>query len=282
MMRLADDIDRRAGLSAKDFEREYLEPLRPVILTDAINHWRALGRWSPQFFKQEYGHLTVTVDGETMKLSDLIDRVEASSPANPAPYLRNQALAEWPPELLADVLPMPDCTRPNWFESRLFPSPKKMTFIEAYIGGEGAQFPVLHWDGLHTHAYLMQLYGDKEYVVFAPDQTEFMYPRDGGNLSEIDNVLEPDLEKFPLYDRAEGVRFQLHPGETLFVPSGWWHTARILNPSVTVSINGLNRPNGTAFRHDYTEQIGLRSKAAAHAVNAALVVGAATRLFEVV
>ena len=281
-MQLDDQIDRRAGMSADEFEREYLESLRPVILTDAISHWRALGRWSPQFFKQEYGRLTVTVDGETMSLGDLIDRVEASSSANPAPYLRNQPLSEWPPELLADVLPMPDCTRPNWFESRLFPSRRKMTYIEAYIGGEGARFPVLHWDGLHTHAYLMQLYGDKEYIAFSPDQTEFMYPRDGGSISEIDDVLEPDLEKFPLYDRARGVRFELHPGETLFVPSGWWHTARILNPSVTVSINAVNRPNGAAFRHDYCEAIARRSRLAAYAVNAAIRVGGATRLFEVV
>ena len=56
-MQLADQIDRRAGLSRDQFEREYLRPLRPVILTDAISHWRALERWSPQFFKEEYGGL---------------------------------------------------------------------------------------------------------------------------------------------------------------------------------------------------------------------------------
>jgi len=279
-MKLTDQIDRRSGLSPPEFRREYLDPLRPVILTDAIAHWPALGRWSPEFFKREYGELIVTVDGETMRLGDLIDRIEASSSANPAPYLRNQALSEWPPELLSDVLPMPDCTRPNWFESRLFPSRRKMTSIEAYIGGEGAHFPVLHWDGLHTHAYLMQLYGDKEYIAFAPNQTRFMYPRGGGNVSEIDDVLNPDLERFPLCDQAEGYRFQLHPGETLFVPSGWWHTARILSPSVTVSINGVNRPNGAAFRHDYQRELADRSAVAAWAVSAAVLVGGATRLFE--
>ena len=89
-MKLADQIDRHAALGHEQFEREYLRPLRPVILTDAIAHWKALGRWSPQFFKQEYGHLQVEVDGETMALSDLIDRVEASTDDNPAPYLRNQ------------------------------------------------------------------------------------------------------------------------------------------------------------------------------------------------
>ena len=74
-----------------------------------------------QFFKEEYGHLEVEVDGEAMPLGDLIDRVEASTDDNPAPYLRNQVLAEWPPELTADVSPMPDCTQPNWLDSRVLP-----------------------------------------------------------------------------------------------------------------------------------------------------------------
>jgi hypothetical protein len=281
-MQLVDEIDRRAGLSAADFGHEYLDTPKPVILTDAISHWGALGRWTPQFFKQEYGDLVVQVDGESLTLGELIDRIEASTSDNPAPYLRNQPLSEWPPELLADVLPMPTCTRPNWLESRLFPSRTRMTYIEAYIGGEGARFPVLHYDGLHTHAYLMQLYGDKEYIVFAPDQTDYMYPTGvDGNTSSVADVLNPDLEAFPLFDRAQGVRFQLHPGETLFVPGGWWHTARILNPSVTVSINGVNKANGADFRHDYARQVGRRSKMAGYALNSILFVGAATRLFEV-
>ena len=136
-MQLADQIDRRAGLSREQFDREYLRPLRPVILTDAISHWRALGRWSPQFFKEQYGDLEVEVDGEAMALGDLIDRVEASTDDNPAPYLRNQALAEWPPELSADVFPMPDCTQPNWLESRVFPKGETLVVRRGVHRGPG-------------------------------------------------------------------------------------------------------------------------------------------------
>jgi histone arginine demethylase JMJD6 len=282
-MQLVDQIDRRAGLSREQFEREYLSPLRPVILTDAISHWGALGRWSPKFFKDEYGDLQVEVDGETMALGDLIDRVEASTEDNPAPSLLNQALAEWPPELSADVSPMPDCTQPNWLESRIFPKGASLASVEVYIGGQGAQFPVLHYDGLHTHAFLMQLYGDKEYIVFSPEQTRFMYPEEGiqANKSRIVDLLNPDLAEFPLFEQAEGFRFSLHPGETLFVPAGWWHTARILSPSVTVSINGVNQANGAAFRNDYCEALEERSKVFSSVARAGLVFGQATRLFEI-
>lgn len=280
-MPLAEQIDRRAGLGRKEFEREYLRPPRPVIMTDAISHWRALGRWTPQFFKTQYGHLNVRIkDGPAMLLSDLVDRIEASSPESPAPYLRNQLLSEWPPELLAEVLPMPECTRPNWLESPFFPSRDNLSFVEVYIGGRGTRFPVLHFDGWHTHAFLMQLYGDKEYVAFGPDQDQFMYPRGKGE-SDVDDAVDPDLLKFPLFAKAQGVRFQLHPGETLFVPAGWWHTARILSPSVTVSINGVNRANGPDFRRDYCENLARRSRLRATIVRTALAVGQATRLFEV-
>jgi hypothetical protein len=279
---LTDQIDRRSELSREQFEREYLYPLKPVIVTDGIAHWGALGKWSPQFFKTTYGSIVVEVDGESMTLAELIDRVEASTADEPAPYLRNQALADWPAELSADVFPMPDCTRPNWLESRFFPSGRSLSSPEVYIGGHGAHFPVLHYDGLHTHAFLMQLYGDKEYIALAPDQAQFLYPRVGldSNKSRIDNVLAPDLERFPLLEQAEGVRFQLHPGETLFVPSGWWHTARILNPSVTVSINGVNRSNAGAFRTDYGAIIAENSRAKSMVAKAGLRVAGATRLFE--
>ena len=85
---------------------------------------------------------------------------------------------------------------------------------------------------------------------------------------------------FPLFDQAEGIRFRLGPGETLFVPAGWWHTARILSPSVTVSINWVNRANSRAFRNDYCAAIASRSPLLAHAVHSALVLGGAIRIFE--
>lgn len=281
-MPLTDQIDRRAGLTRTQFANEYLSPPRPVILTDAISHWRAMGRWTPEFFKNEYGDLEVVVDGEAMTLRHLIDRIEQSTSDAPAPYLRNQLLAEWPPELAAEVFPMPDCAQPNWLDSRFFPSRQPLSFVEVYIGGRGARFPVLHYDGFHTHAFLMQLHGHKEYIVFSPEQTAFMYPQEGleRNKSRIDDVLEPDDAAFPLFAQAEGLRFELHPGETLFVPAGWWHTARILSSSVTVSVNVVNRANSAAFTNDYCASIGRRSKLLSSTVRAGLRVGHATRLFE--
>ena len=36
-MQLNDEIDRRGGLAREQFEQEYLMPLRPIVLTGAID-----------------------------------------------------------------------------------------------------------------------------------------------------------------------------------------------------------------------------------------------------
>jgi histone arginine demethylase JMJD6 len=252
------DIDRRewTSLGRDSFQREYMLPLRPVVIAGGFNHWAARGKWTPEFFSQQHGSRAVLIDGQRWRLGDLIDEIQSSTPEKPAPYLRNELLTQWPAELLADVSPMPECTRPNWLESRAIPSRHPLTYVELYIGGAGARFPVLHYDNLHTHAFLMQLYGEKQYLALAPDQASFLYPQDGeaANKSSVDDLENPDLKRFPLFDQAQAVRFTLGPGETLFVPAGWWHTARILSTSITVSVNGANKANWSAFRKDLANE----------------------------
>lgn len=69
-----------------------------------------------------------------------------------------------------------------------------------------------------------------------------------------------DLEQFPLYVHARGIRFLLHASETLVVPGGWWHTARIVTASITVSVNGASAGNWLKFRQDYCASIAQRSR----------------------
>jgi len=250
------------SIARRTYVREHLNALQPVIVLGAINHWPARVKWTPAFFRARYGALEVTIDDQTWKLRDLVDRILVSTPEHPAPYLRNQLMADWPPELSADISPMPECTRPNYLESRLFPSREPPTYVEFYLGGAGGAFPTLHYDNMHTHAFLMQIYGTKEYLVFAPDQACFLYPRAGieANKSSIPDVENVDLSRFPLYAQARGARFELHAGETLFVPAGWWHTARLVTTSITVSINGANAGNWADFSRDYCAAIARRSR----------------------
>jgi len=252
----SEKIDRHewSQLGRQRYAREYVDPLKPVIITGGFEHWPARNKWTLDFFQRHYGHLPLEIDGRHLSMAQLIAEVETSTPRAPAPYLRNHPIKHLPEALQADIAPMPSCTAPNWLDNPLVSARWSLTFTELFIGGKGARFPALHYDGLHTHAFLMQIQGVKEYIGFAPDQTPYMYCRSGSgqaNVSEINDMENWDTKRFALFGSANGVRFNLHPGETLFMPSGWWHTARILSPSITISINGANAANWCEFRKDF-------------------------------
>jgi histone arginine demethylase JMJD6 len=249
-------VERVSGMDYDTFVREHLIPRRPVILTDATREWKALSRWTPQFFKEKYGakEVTISLSGKTYIIGEVMDRLASSDPEHPAPYLHNMDIARMFPELIPDVHPRIKYTLPNWMEGWYPPGPLKdkmqrLTPVEVYIGGAGAQFPILHYDVHFTHAFLSQIYGEKEYIFYAPDQTPYLYSE--GGTSPV-NVLNPDLEKFPLFAQADPIKLILRPGETLLVPAGWWHTARMLSPSITLSINIANSSNWTDFVEDVT------------------------------
>lgn len=249
-------IERRSGLSYEEFVREYLRPLRPVVFTDATRQWKALTRWTPDFFRREFSAREVNVwRDRSYTVRELIDLVEWSTPAKPAPYLRNEYLVDVFPELLDDVEPCPTYMSRNWLAGR-FHSAKLETLLnrctlpEIYIGGVGGGFPFLHYDLYHTHAFLSQIYGRKLFVLYSPEQSEFLYPSAQTPNQSMVNIGAPDLTKYPLFAKAVPVQFILEPGETVFVPAGWWHTTRMLSASITVSINHANDSNWAYVVHD--------------------------------
>jgi hypothetical protein len=257
------EIDRRANLSQAEFLEKYLYPKKPVVITDAMCEWTALSRWTPEFFKATFGDMKFTIDQGTKAGNDyrnqpgsveytmrqFIDLVLESSVRNPAPYFRNRVFYDLFPTLAHDIDPLPEYFEPNWLPEHYLVGPmgrvlNRGAALELYIGGEGASFPVLHYDGGGTHAFLMQIYGRKKFIVYPPEQEIYLYPSlENPNFSTVNSLDNPDLQKFPLFANATATTFILEPGELLFVPSHWWHTTKMLTPSITLSINTANQSN---------------------------------------
>ncbi len=43
----------------------------------------------------------------------------------------------------------------------------------------------------------------------------------------------------------------VNQGETMFIPSGWWHSTRILSTSLAVSINSINDKMWNSYINDF-------------------------------
>uniref|UniRef100_A0A0H2UHA5 HSPB1-associated protein 1 n=1 Tax=Rattus norvegicus TaxID=10116 RepID=A0A0H2UHA5_RAT len=107
-----------------------------------------------------------------------------------------------------------------------------------WIGSLGAHTPC-HLDSYGCNL-VFQVQGRKRWHLFPPEDTPFLYPtripyEESSVFSKI-NVVNPDLKRFPQFQKARRHMVTLSPGQVLFVPRHWWHYVESLDP-VTVSIN---------------------------------------------
>ncbi|CAN5402424.1 hypothetical protein BH09BAC6_BH09BAC6_05720 [soil metagenome] len=245
-------VDKRSGLSKKELLEEYVNHSIPVILTDAVDNWPALGKYTPAFFKENYGHITKTINGTTYAMSDFIDQMLVSDAAHQAPYPFNFDVEKVFPELMKDFLPEVIYGKMDRINHKLMPRKllKGTTVYEIFLGGKGSSFPYLHYDALFMHTQITQIYGSKYFLLYPPHLTPNMYPYpDNPKFSQV-NFLNPDYEKFPLFKEATPIKVTVLEGETLLFPSGWWHTTQINEPCISLGRAQLNGNNWNSFIND--------------------------------
>jgi len=256
-------VDRRSGLSQAQFVAEYRNPRKPVILTDATRDWQIFGRGTPGFFRDNYGNHKASVFGTSYRLSDLLDMLEASTTERPAPYPCKFEISTDFAELLPRISPRFAYSLPDRQSHTLVP---RFLFhhvnnLEIFFGGPGGQFPYLHYDVLRLHAWITQLHGDKEFTLYSPGQERLLYVNpEIPWQSSIKNHHNPDFGRYPLFREARSQTVVLRAGETLFLPCGWWHTARSLNVTISVAFDQLCRDNWPAFVSDVVSGFHRRGK----------------------
>ncbi len=242
-------LEKIKGISHEQFIENYVAKRIPVIIEDATSDWKALDRWKPTFWIEEYGSKQVEIDNKVYKLGDIINLSLNSDENNPAPYYRNIRIGHEYPELIPDISPESKYCLPNFFLRKIFSPLKTELFgygqYELFIGGKGRSFPYLHFDTPGADTFIHQIYGEKELILFSPEDSEYLYPKSGAefNVSSIPDIENVSEEKFPLFKEARKITVTLKAGESIYFPSGWWHTAKMLSFSVSIGIDVANKYN---------------------------------------
>lgn len=277
-------VEKKYRMSYDEFAKDHLFANYPVVIGDACEAWAAKNKFTPQFFRERYSDREVIIAGKTYNFGEYIDWMLTGNEENPAPYPCTLQIERDYPELLPDVLPRLKYAQPDRIQSRLLPNRllSGANTLELFFGSPGAQFPYVHYDYMSLHAYITQLYGYKEFTVIPPDQTAYVYPKpDNAWVSEVNDIWNPDLEKYPLFAKATPVKFVVGPGETLFIPCGWWHTARSLTPTISVALDCLNASNWKNFMQEVDTNMSQRRPVLAKAVQTYLsVLGGVLGTFE--
>jgi hypothetical protein len=247
----AHAIERRARIGRDDWLRSFVAASRPLVLTDMAADWPALQRWTPLHLREHYGEVLVEVqtgrasdpDFERNKLllrremlvAELVDRVLQGSGNDLYLTANNQALKRpGLAPLLADIGSLPD-----WVDRDALPGAALLWF-----GAAGTLTPLHHDTLMLLHT---QLVGRKRWRLASPLQTPRLY-NTRSVFSPVD-LAAPDLARFPRLAGVQVFDVVLGPGETLFVPLGWWHQVEALDTSLSISFTNLDVPNCFSYHH---------------------------------
>ncbi|AZA57223.1 cupin-like domain-containing protein [Chryseobacterium shandongense] len=236
-MRLST-VQKIINISPDQFLKTYLSRAKPVILKDFVSpESPAFSKWNYDYFKEIAGEQTVNIYGSEIEsldrvaskpigqstFSEYLDLI-ASSPTEHRLFLFN--LLSIKPELKNDIW-YNDVTKGKIL--------KWLPFM--FFGGEGS-ITRNHVDIDMSHVFITQFQGTKRIWLFPWEQSDLLYKLPY-NFHSIANIKEPDYQEFPGLKYIYGYEAIIEPGETLYIPSGWWHYIQYETEGYSVSVRAL-------------------------------------------
>ncbi len=207
-------------MTREHFQKNYLKPHIPVVMKNYSANWPAKHKWSFDNFKSHYPDLMVPVYGEAfadtgksytstddkMLFGDYLDII-ATKPTQLRMFLFN--IFKYIPSLCEDF------NYPDIIDSYV----KKHPFM--FFGGATSKVDA-HFDLDLSHVFLTQFYGRKKVILFGPEYSTHLYRHPLTVSCNID-LGNPDFNKYPRLLEAQGYECEINNGDTLFIPSGYWH-----------------------------------------------------------
>jgi hypothetical protein len=231
-------IPRVNAIDKETFLKEYLKPQQPVVMENLSEDWPAKEKWDLEYFHKHAGDVIVPLyDGQPakgkqkshkparrIKMSEYIDILK-SGPTDLRMFFFN--LLQNCPDLLKDFK-YPE------IGVKFF---KKLPVL--FVGGEGAKV-LMHYDMDLANNFHFNFAGTKKFILYPPSETKYLYkvPYSIVSMESID-MDNPDFTKYPALAKAKGFEVVLEHGDTLFIPSKWWHFVKYETPCLSLTLRSL-------------------------------------------
>jgi len=234
-------IDCVDDISKEDFEKNYLKTRRPLIIKNMSKNWPAYEKWTMDYMKTVVGDKLVPLydsskadpskpinaSAAEMKFTDYIDLIR-SKPTDLRIFLFDPI--KHAPKLLDDYI-----------------APKNLMggFLDSYpnmfFGGKGS-VTFLHYDIDLAHIFHTHFNGRKHVILFENKWKDRLYQIPFATYALEDYDIEnPDFEKFPALKGIKGIEGYLEHGDTLFMPTGYWHWMKYLDGSFSISLRAWDK-----------------------------------------
>lgn len=232
------EIGKIRNYNSEEFISKFMKPNIPVIIEDFIDaESPALKNWNYDYFKEIAGNNEVDVYGEEihsldraaskplarMKFSEYLNLISREKTKYRL-FLFN--LLTIKPELKKDVV-YKDITKGKVLSWLPF----------MFFGGQGSNTRN-HVDIDMSHVFLTQYQGIKRVWLFPLSQSDLIYKLPY-NFHSIANLKTSSQEEFPGLKYLDGYEAVLKPGQTLYMPSGWWHFIQYETEGYSISVRAL-------------------------------------------
>jgi hypothetical protein len=242
------DIDKRSNLSLQEFIDEYESKNKPVIITDAMDNWKAKTSWQLDKFMEKYGDTLFKTNGTDedghcfkLKMKDYFSYMKENHDDKPI-YLFDNKFQQRAPDMLHEY------SVPIYFQEDLFElmTDQDRPDYRWFLCGPPRSGSPLHQDPHRTSAWNALAQGRKRWTLYPPDVIPLGVDKD---LIDTEFYASPDvmkyyLEVYPfLPNKQKPMEVIQEAGEVIFVPSGWWHQVLNLEATVAVTQNFCSQRN---------------------------------------
>jgi hypothetical protein len=257
-------VDVVQTISPQAFKAQYYNVLKPVIIKDLAKQWPAYTKWNWAYFNQLVGHKKVGLYNNV--------KSDAYTPVNTADAYKTFG------EYLSMISAGPAAWRiflfnifdhaPQLVQDFAWPEALFTGFVKKYpmlfVGGQGS-ITHMHFDIDMSHILHTQFQGKKRVLLFPQQEQSKLYRKPFEVLSMADfsyyydaQNSKVDLEKFPALALANGYDVTMEPGDTLFMPAGYWHHMEYLESGFAMSLRAV-QPTITGKLHGAWNLFGMRT-----------------------
>ena len=239
------------SLSVEKFVTTYEQPNRPVVLTNCHKHqggWAAYKKWNRDYLLATAGPTTLfNAAGQSLPLSSYLLYSDQQKDDNPI-YLFDKHFVDNTPQFGSDYVPLSYFSKERDLFNLLEGTAYRPDHRWLIVGPKrsGSRF---HVDPNGTSAWNAVIKGSKKWILFPPHSVPpGVHPSaDGGDVTSPVSLTEW-FRGF--YDQAREDRningmmeCVVGAGETIFVPSGWYHLVINLDFTIAVTQNYVSTSN---------------------------------------